>query len=1170
MAEYTLEPIKDEPEYTLEPVETSWRQAPTPTLWEKIKEVFPDDSATQSAKASNALTYSQMLNIAPSVAYEYHDEISKQVQSKLSTEKIITERKGIGGAVSSGIDTSLVGMMARQKVPEPFESIDQIERWIQGMIAMGMDLPFFMAGYAIGGGNPVSGTAGAFGFNAGLRQVLMDRYSKGEVKDAADFFERVGNAAKETIKGEVVGGFVGGAGYMAPAWATKLGMTPSVGWKATLELATMTAAGKLIEGKLPTTQDLIDNAGILLVMHAGIKGVENAKARIPEIRAKLQEVYVETGVHPKQVQEIITSGKIDPKEDIIDTIDRVKEEIKQTLPVESVEQVKGEQNAKQETVQTETTIEGKTSIKNATVDAERAAAGLPPIESPVGKSTRTGTFEEVKAMVDSGEINPKELARKINNMVDIGERPLQYSNEVTNNALLYDKQRIKNEQKSLEGNLNNPENMKRYMDLQEQFDANQKASKAIGTEQGKALQSRQNEIETDYSLSAMLNRSRQDGVEITPEIFNKYKELSDKITKAEGDLAKLNESIAQANIEKTIKIIKNEQGLKQRKQKREVKKEELDAEFDKLIGEFAKTQGSQFGSMLGGIDTANTKILINLAKNRIQKGIVKAEDIVDSIHVALKNAGIEYSKREIRDAISQYGVMKEMSKDEISVQLRNAKQQMRLISKLEDIQAGEMPKKSGFAKEPESVEVKQLKREVAQAMRESGFYDQTRLENYRKYRENQIVELERRIKEKDFSKTKREPLELSEKELSIQYKLDSVKKQYEKARMEDLLSQREGVTVLKDSVFESLNLIKAIKSSFDLSAPFRQGMYAFLSHPIKGFKNIPEMFRALGSEEGAYRIDKTIQGRANYKLYNDANILTERGGGKKAEEMYRSRWAKAIPGIPASERSFTSFLNLMRADLFDSMHKYAFENKKATPEEIRALGDYVNTATGRGTAKGYEKALSAWGDVLWAPKLVLSRFQMILGKDLMPGGERTAATRKAVAREYARILGSIALIYTVNNLLGNEVETDPRSSDFGKIRIGETRIDPLAGVSQATVFMSRVAIGETKSIKTGAIKHIRGDYAPYGGTNTWDVITNFMRTKLTPALGLGINVLTGKNIVGEKVTLYDIPQEALVPLAINDIYEAMNEQGVPAGLALGTLGMFGVGIQTYEQKGAGR
>jgi hypothetical protein len=349
-----------------EPIQSdvlSWRKAPTATVWDRVKAIFPDDSAAQSARATNALTYSEMLGISPSHAYEYHDEISAQVQDKLATEKIITEKKGIGEAISSGFDTSLIGMMANEKVPKPFESVSQMEKWLHGMTAMGVDLPFFMAGYGIGGANPVSGMAGAFGFTAGLRQVLVDRYTKGEVRDPADWFDRVGNAARETVKGQIIGGFTGGAKVMAPVWLGKMapGVAPSVGWTAMNELAAMTAAGKLIEGQLPTARDFVDNAAILLTMHAGTSMYQGAKSRIAEVRLKLQESFIETGAHPKEIVNRIASEPIfDPREDILDVIDRVNAEIKAKMPPEPVEKASPEKT-KEDTTQAEIVSPERTS-----------------------------------------------------------------------------------------------------------------------------------------------------------------------------------------------------------------------------------------------------------------------------------------------------------------------------------------------------------------------------------------------------------------------------------------------------------------------------------------------------------------------------------------------------------------------------------------------------------------------------------------------------------------------------------------------------------------------------------------------------------------------------------------------------------------------------------------
>lgn len=1338
------------------PSEPSWRKAPEPTMWERIKSVFPENTEAEAAKAQNALVYSEMFGIRPSTAYDYHDEISRQVQDKIASEKIVTEKRGMGEAFKSGVENAILGMMANKKVPAPFESVSQGEKWMQGMTSMVLDIPFFGAGYALGGGTPISGMAGSFGFHSGLRQMLVDRYTKGEVKNSADMFQRVANAAKETIKGEIVGGFTGGAGYMAPIWLKRIapGAVPSLTapFTAFNEIATMTTAGKLIEGHLPTASDFMDTAGILLAMRIGIKGYESGKGRVQEVKKKLQDSFIDSGAHPKVILDEITSNPPVVGEDIIDTIDRANKEIKANAPegaragfkaLETPE-AKGEENvqpaaSKEPWEQTREEFVGDatsgitapkaeavnitgtgttpelTSIKNAIVDTEREARGLESIETPVtarGENWR----EEVKRKVDSGEMNPDEAARKINNMIEIGEKPpAKYLTDEWNHAFEYRKKQLQNEYKITD-------NEARQLEIEELLDANEHATKATGTEQGRALQSRQEMMGEDYSLPAMLRRAREDGVDITPEIREKYKKLSKKIEMLETRIDEEEQTGIAKNVEKSIKQIKNEEELSQRKKKRESKKEELDVEFDDLISKLKDTLGDERGSFSWRekVDDPSVKILFDLTRNRIRKGLITAEEIVDSIHTALINAGIEMSKRDIRDAISGYGITKEMSKEEIAVKLREAKRQMQLISALEDAKAAEIPLRSGLQRDKPSDRVRELTREVQQAMRESGIQKgktpeeqwktsldavKTRLKNsiadlvkrletgkkepkkvgieydeqakslkvlrdkiqevlnfvegatgkrelsaehkikmatetvkksiaeyerrlteedlkpkqkgalietpelkrlrkerdflkelykmlkeeaapkktaeeiyydtFKKRIEKRIFEYERRIKENDFSKKEKKPTpELRQQELELQYSLDAAKREYEKERVNDQLARRGYPAIAKDSVIELLNLVKVIKSSYDVSFPFRQGFFYIISHPIAGFKNIPEMFRALKSEEAMFRIQKELRDRENYKNgdYKISGLsLTETGGGGKTEEMYRGRWAQLIPGVPASERAFVSFANLARADLYDIMKKNNFENKTMTLADKKALGDYVNHATGRGTIKGYENALQGLGTLLWAPKLVLSRFQMVLGKGMMPGGGRTAASRRAVAKEYGRILTSLGIIYAVHTLItGETVELNPLSSDFGKIVVGNTRLDILAGVSQVTVFMSRIISGETKSVRTGAIRPIRGDYVPYGGTTTWGVITNFMRTKLTPALGVGINLLEGKDLIGEKVTLYDIPEQLIIPLPVQDIYEAMVEEGVPVGFALGMLGMFGVGIQTHEQKGAGK
>ena len=1384
------------------------RQGKSETLWDNFSSVWGNKTPEESAKATNSLLFSEMLNISPEKAYDLHDEISTQMRNKAPGEKIVTDIKGVKGSAKAGVESSIYGMIKNAKVPEPFESAKQLDIWVNGLIQMGIDLPVFLYGMVMGGaGGPAGAMAGGFGLMAGLRKVITDRYSKGKIKTFGEFQDRTIGAIKETVKGQVVGALTGAAGGMTPA-----------GFKAASELATMTITGKLIEGHIPKAKDFIDNAGIFLAIWGGARGfqaITTRKSSLVATRKALEDVYNETGTTPKDIIErAATKTKEELSEDANVVIRKIGEEIKAEKKIEVGEEKTPEGPAKTEAprpaepeavkptlkqayetvrerqnmgshvpiadvmkemgikdvknieplirqglsdgsikgskaswtlgeahpsltpeikaatigtgdykisdiaVKGEIAEKGKvdiveevseTSIKNAVVDIEREARGAEPIETPIeptGKD-RAGRIEDAIKEVDAGAVDPMRLAEEINNQVDIGETP-KNATEKVNYQLLYGKKKIQNELKQLEEDIaegKTPELIERRTVLEDALDANEKATKAIGTAESHALSSRKDMMEEDYSVSAMVQRAREDGIEVTPELRGKFREISGKIEKAQKDLEVGVEAIAKENIEKTIEQIKNTEAKAQRKQKRTYKSEELDAEFSGLVNELNKfTRG-----LHAGVDPMAAKVFAEMAINRIRRGIVKAEDIVDAIYTAVKNAGIEYSKRDIRDAISQYGKTKEMSKEEINVQLREAKRQMQLISALEDAQKGKPPLRSGLQRDAASDRVRELRREVNQAMRESGIQKaptpeqqwkssldavKTRLKNqiadftkqietgaktpkktgikydaeanalkairddlkktiidiegkpklsdeqkvkmaveavkksideytrrikendlmpkpkisttprtpelkalrgvrdslketyktmqkeakpkkseeeirlgaWRTRTENKIADLERRISEGDYTtKAKKPPVEpVTTKDIKAQVELNKLKQKYFNLKLKNQIASLGIVGKIKYDIGQVLVLIKAIKSAYDVSAPGRQGMLAILSHPIKGFKNVIEMFKALGSEEAAFRIEESIKERPNYKLYQRGKLeLTKRGGRlREMEESFQSRWAEAIPGIPASNRAYIAFLNLMRADLFDSVLKGVhWENGVITDVGLKAIGDYANQSTGRGTiGPKYADAVAGLGKILWAPKLVLSRFQMLAGKSMWGGN---AATRMAIAKEYGRILGSLATIYAVSSQIpGVTIEIDPRSSDFGKIKIGNRRIDPLAGLSQITVFMSRIITGQTKTAR-GRIKPITED-VPFGGMTTWDVITNFLRSKLTPVLGTAVNLVSGRNMIGEKVTMYDIPEETLVPLAFQDVYDSMVEDGIPNGLALAILAEFGIGIQIYD------
>lgn len=959
--------------------------------------------------------------------------------------------------------------------------------------------------------------------------------------------------------------------------------------------------------------------------------------------------------------------------------------------------------------------ESFTGTKNAIVEQERVARGLEPIE----KKKYETDFEATKAKVDSGEIDARKLAK------DTAEKPRALTPE-ENDALLYDRAILKNEHndltKQIDEAIKSGDTVKELQLRDKQIlnedltSINDKANTLAGTESGLSLGARRKEIAEDYSLPEMIVKRKinRGNKPISEAERSQLKVYADRIAEAdakivayEKKMAEQAELIASKRAKKSFDKLKSEVAYEQRKIKRAYSKTELAVEYDSLSKEFS----SRLGGLHAGIDPTVAPIIIKITKNRIKSGVVTVEGIVDNIYMLAKEAGYELSKREIRDAISGYGLTKHPNKEQVVATLRELKAQMRLISAFEDVTKGKVPLKSGFQRDVQSPQVRELTAKVKQLMKDSeigvkteGELWKTRLESAKTRLKNQIddiekqmrtgeqktvkgsivldtealklrntrdflkeqldlmegvkdnktltdeqrinmatkaveksiIEYQRRINEKDlipkktgvptqqtpeliklkesrdqlkqvyadmvkdakvkrdidevrldtfkkrisskitelqdkinrgdFSKKERKELVLDKEAIDLRFKKEQIIREYKKAENKVLLERRDFLTKAKDVGMEVFNASRALMTSMDLSAVLRQGAFIVLGHPIRGAKAIPSMFKALMSEKGQFAIEQEIMHRPTYDLMNKSGLYLSEHGAKlsQMEEAYMSSFAEIpikikgvdINPVSASARAYTTYLNRLRADSFDAMvQKLTAKEGKPTPQEAEAIANYVNVATGRGNLGAKENALVGLSTVFFAPRYVMSRFQILLGQPLIKG---SLNTKKMIAKEYARFFAGLSVVYALGIAAGGKVEKDPRSSDYGKIQLGKTRIDPMAGMAQTSTFLTRAIQGETKPI--GKVPH-KMDSREY-----WDTISRFLRTKLAPIPGAVINLQSGKDVVGNKVEVKDIPTQLLTPLALKDIYNVMIEQGIPKGTILSLLSIFGMGMQNYDKR----
>lgn len=367
---------------------------------------------------------------------------------------------------------------------------------------------------------------------------------------------------------------------------------------------------------------------------------------------------------------------------------------------------------------------------------------------------------------------------------------------------------------------------------------------------------------------------------------------------------------------------------------------------------------------------------------------------------------------------------------------------------------------------------------------------------------------------------------------------------------------------------EAVSLPRALMASIDFPL-LRQGMVAAVTHPIRTGKAVPEMFRSFFSEEVAQRAQYEIDHRPNAPLYKAAGLdLTSRTGPLAAhEEGFLSRLVDKVPIIGhitrASERSYTTVLNRIRADSFDAMAGSLSRDGKLTTSEAKVVANYVNVMTGRGELGQAQKAAVLLNHLFFAPKWAVSRFQMLLGQPLYSNFSESAPRARAlVAKEYGRLAGGFGLMAGLAVLAGFKLEEDPRSSEFGKLRIGNTRLDLTGGMAGTARFLAQTMTLSSKNHR-GVVLPLSGQL-PYGMDNYADVLGRFVRGKLAPAPGAALNLLSGTDVVGHPVTAGSTAANMVTPLFGKDVFEAMQDLGIPRGTAVSLLGLLGMSMNTYD------
>ena len=378
-----------------------------------------------------------------------------------------------------------------------------------------------------------------------------------------------------------------------------------------------------------------------------------------------------------------------------------------------------------------------------------------------------------------------------------------------------------------------------------------------------------------------------------------------------------------------------------------------------------------------------------------------------------------------------------------------------------------------------------------------------------------------------------------------------------------------------DAVKESPGMLKSIQSSLDNSFFGRQGIKVLYNNPsiwIKNFiKSWGDIAKELVGKDAIDAIKADIYSRPN--AINGKYDAGGYGLSVLSEEAYPSSLPTRIPLLgrlfKASESAYNGAALRIRADLADKLIKLAEKNGVNTlqKDEARPLGDLVGSLTGRGkidifTPKGSKAAnvllysikfLKSNFDTLLAPGKYVAK--KVLGKYKNKG---EAFAGKEAAKSSLRIFATIALILGTAKLLNpDSVDEDPRSTNFGKIKIFGRWTDITGGMGAIARLAARIA--------TRKAKNSLGEWTDYrekgfGSRNALDELENFAEGKLSPIAGLIRDNLRGELFGGEPFTWAGALKNVLQPLPYQTATEILKDP--QSDSKVGSIILEGLGFST--------
>jgi len=430
--------------------------------------------------------------------------------------------------------------------------------------------------------------------------------------------------------------------------------------------------------------------------------------------------------------------------------------------------------------------------------------------------------------------------------------------------------------------------------------------------------------------------------------------------------------------------------------------------------------------------------------------------------------------------------------------------------------------------------------------------------------------------------------------------LDEIKAQLTKRIDAELLKAQSPVLRAMKAIQDNLRKSQTLKATFDNSFFGRQGGKIVSARPDIGAKVLKSLFvDRVKDKEGmidwSRGVDAKIKAAAGEyggeSHFKDIGLeFTEAGQeeGTSGVNLDGPLWSMLRnAGIDASEAGNRGTLNSLRLEYFKTL-----ANPTDPIEYQHAMASLVNIMSSRAMVKSQKlrNVLNVMADSgVWSPRGNISNIQWITGADMgatladaakvsnldPKAAQKKAAYRRALSRQigerlryaatHGLVLGMLKALADQRDDDEFEVEVNPRSKDFGKIRMGMNEYDTLAGARKHVAFFTELLGLRQSSEFDLEDKQKGGTWKAPTMQDQFGLVGKYGRSMLNPTVGNFVEMIWGTDFKGAPVKVVGLQDgkpffdskeaayravQSVTPILVGAWADAVKEQKLTPEMAL--------------------